>query len=1188
MAAAIVMKRREEEAEGRLRSVSFSDDAGRDGIEHSDCEDDSKQELMSAEQKREAEDLDILYKLCLKVRETQLNRSNYFALACFLSFVTVFMTVLYLQQQSFKTYETVSTHKQLLPDNTFVFDHAGDIYDWINNTILQTIYTDPDCGNGICSYPEEFPGFGRFGCIADCGVLTNVTPVNIKFTTDFQSEDEQKEASWNLCMTSPTQLCWYSNAQSFRGPLATQTQDKVILPDGTWQIRITAPHGGVTGEVELIEKVANEKFDLKTTSLTEWGSCKPRNESKLAMCRTACARFAVCSTMACRNMGEHAMASIATTCYEVCNEAPESVISSYSNISCYGVACAINGSTSFLNTDKAFYSCIPEPLYDGRPPDGGLVMLPFDEDGLRVTGFNDTPKPVGPGYCTESGSDSGSSSGASGRRLLGTSLWPSLYGLGSNKRSALAVAAAMEPPPDSFTSVTDEVAAAPAVDPTLNYTWPSVTPWEMLGPNDFARMTNLQAAVARALFTWPKTECTCPRKYYIDPEKNGARFVAFFCAYMGGPSDFPGCNYTHPVTGRQLTTLMELNQAMGHVHDALGFEFAKDEVAVFLDIMVSSIQSVAALPPASLWEQPPAPGGLHAHQHQPAPRMVLSWRVGVNYNTTIWNGSLIKWVWEDSTAHSIREIQRGSLGPFAEFRGVGSGYMAVDRSRVCDATNSYFLPIDKLPPVPCNLINVESTSAQASGGFSYSWQFDKPGEYRYEDAHFGSLMTGTVHVVDRSQNLAVLAALTGNLPVETALCAPQCPLFALANGQCLEACNVQNCNFDGGDCSCFDPEFGTNSCTCYPGQSKSTEGECCEPGTVGSELLFTFTLDKYGGGGTNGSANRSFLPDDKHVKDRVFAFKNRLLVGMLIHQTRGTTIECKNRRFENLHSKCLDRTPSVAPYGVDPVFLATSSLYNPDLDAEDFYVAPVEFTPLGSPFGFFHHPAKGYKPGFSAIFDINLSSEEAQSRLSYLIEGYFIDNATRTVEVQLVTYNGNQQQFTNTDLKVEFQPGGKLAVTWSIDAVRMELYRTRTDWFRAILEGVLFASVCYQLYGEMVEWYTSWGLSQRLFAYFDSFWNVIDLCSLGLLFVSSILWMSHYIAWIAPFEVVPRYDVYANVTSGARFWLLNNGGRDFEAAMSKFVRINAIMAFRSAYMALSGIRFTHSHPSALTLPYCWP
>ena len=35
------------------------------------------------------------------------------------------------------------------------------------------------CGNGLCEAPDEYPGIGRFGCVADCGHYFNRTTLRI-------------------------------------------------------------------------------------------------------------------------------------------------------------------------------------------------------------------------------------------------------------------------------------------------------------------------------------------------------------------------------------------------------------------------------------------------------------------------------------------------------------------------------------------------------------------------------------------------------------------------------------------------------------------------------------------------------------------------------------------------------------------------------------------------------------------------------------------------------------------------------------------------------------------------------------------------------------------------------------------------------------------------------------------------
>ena len=43
---------------------------------------------------------------------------------------------------------------------------------------------------------------------------------------------------------------------------------------------------------------------------------------------------------------------------------------------------------------------------------------------------------------------------------------------------------------------------------------------------------------------------------------------------------------------------------------------------------------------------------------------------------------------------------------------------------------------------------------------------------------------------------------------------------------------------------------------------------------------------------------------------------------------------------------------------------------------------------------------------FPLVFDINLDYPSTMSRLQYLVDGYYIDNATDSIDVTLVTFNG--------------------------------------------------------------------------------------------------------------------------------------------------------------------------------------
>ncbi len=46
---------------------------------------------------------------------------------------------------------------------------TDDFWTFLSTSIIGATFKDPKCGDGTCNLPTEYPGFGRFGCIPDCG-----------------------------------------------------------------------------------------------------------------------------------------------------------------------------------------------------------------------------------------------------------------------------------------------------------------------------------------------------------------------------------------------------------------------------------------------------------------------------------------------------------------------------------------------------------------------------------------------------------------------------------------------------------------------------------------------------------------------------------------------------------------------------------------------------------------------------------------------------------------------------------------------------------------------------------------------------------------------------------------------------------------------------------------------------------
>jgi hypothetical protein len=100
-----------------------------------------------------------------------------------------------------------SSLQDILQNGVGDYDTAEDVYNYLNETFIQTVWADPICGDGVCDQPVETEGFGRFGCTIDCGAMDTVD-VRFQFTTTFGSAADQAAADWNVCETFPDRLCW--------------------------------------------------------------------------------------------------------------------------------------------------------------------------------------------------------------------------------------------------------------------------------------------------------------------------------------------------------------------------------------------------------------------------------------------------------------------------------------------------------------------------------------------------------------------------------------------------------------------------------------------------------------------------------------------------------------------------------------------------------------------------------------------------------------------------------------------------------------------------------------------------------------------------------------------------------------------------------------------------------------------
>eukprot|EP00899_Mesostigma_viride_P014599 jgi/Mesvir1/2313/Mv19344-RA.2 len=359
-----------------------------------------------------------------------------------------------------------------------------------------------------------------------------------------------------------------------------------------------------------------------------------------------------------------------------------------------------------------------------------------------------------------------------------------------------------------------------------------------------------------------------------------------------------------------------------------------------------------------------------------------------------------------------------------------------------------------------------------------------------------------------------------------AACAEECPLRFLGDDLCDDACNTAACSYDHSDC-----------CTLEGPQADDVA--CC---------------------GLFKSASRF---DVVQVDFKVDNFEEEA-TDDLRAQPRERNIGSHNR-FRLLWSTntCTKQHQEAKPYGVDPVFLRSSSLFDPSLDAADFYEEDeFDNRGLGLPFGFFpiklgrgHHVM-----GYPVFVDINLSEQRSAALYTYIADSFFFDGFSNTLTLQFATYNGAVGFFGNFRLMFTFRRSGYIDIQYQVDAVKLQPYHSSGDYVRLVIEVFLVLGVVKSLTNEVLDMLYLRRYSGSWTIYFQSAWNYIDITSIGLFIVATVSWI-RIVVNCARFSMDLRYDVYEDITSPKHpphVLQLANDGQGLLTFSSKLDDLNTI------------------------------
>jgi len=216
---------------------------------------------------------------------------------------------------------------------------------------------------------------------------------------------------------------------------------------------------------------------------------------------------------------------------------------------------------------------------------------------------------------------------------------------------------------------------------------------------------------------------------------------------------------------------------------------------------------------------------------------------------------------------------------------------------------------------------------------------------------------------------------------------------------------------------------------------------------------------------------------------------------------------------------CRGSVRSTDPFGSDPAFSGSSSLYRGDISASTYY-KDWEISDDGHPYAFYPHFYDGVtgttKPNqdivkeeadsFKVYLPERISAVQADRMLRFLIEGGFLDSGTEQVSVDFVTLNSNLNIFSTFTFYFVWEDGGRVTWDYHFSSVPVYPYDGSDYTGRMFLEFLCMAMLCVENIKEISEMLYAVKMF-RLKIYFGDVWNLFDLCHFGLQWTGWYLWL---------------------------------------------------------------------------------
>uniref|UniRef100_A0A7S3VUB8 Polycystin cation channel PKD1/PKD2 domain-containing protein n=1 Tax=Dunaliella tertiolecta TaxID=3047 RepID=A0A7S3VUB8_DUNTE len=155
-------------------------------------------------------------------------------------------------------------------------------------------------------------------------------------------------------------------------------------------------------------------------------------------------------------------------------------------------------------------------------------------------------------------------------------------------------------------------------------------------------------------------------------------------------------------------------------------------------------------------------------------------------------------------------------------------------------------------------------------------------------------------------------------------------------------------------------------------------------------------------------------------------------------RTRSASQKTAEIAAQERNGDILGGVPSI---GVDPAFVSSSTLFNPQvaLYPLGWYntSSARQVNREGVPYGFHPHPVPGLpENSYPLILDINVKAERAHEMMRYLVQGAFLDRfATKSLQLKVGTYSVTRQLYGYSVVTANWDEGGRIHADLNVETL---------------------------------------------------------------------------------------------------------------------------------------------------------